>query len=324
MATFNPTYTQQLQATGQTPQKRQANNSLVARVVHVVQGPYLAGTSVRDVYYNDPTDLGKITFQFLIGNQDRTLDSSGNNTAKPINSAMKHVPVEGEFVQIVTGPGLGLNETRGQIDYYYTLPFDLWGASHHNALPDLGDYGQYVNSTNDTYQQSQATNRTIDTSTSSSVTYPLGPDFNEKADIKALRVFTGDVTLEGRWGSSIRFGSTTTGRANDNYWSKTGSIGSPITIIRNGQGPQLDKTPWVPTVENVNRDLSLIYLTSNQQIVIDDIQNNFSLASWQINLETIQTNTIPLQQQLTSYDILSPAEQDKRVNQAANPNPPNV
>lgn len=320
MANFNTTYAQQV-LSGQTPAARGVNGPQIARVTHVVQGPYYVGTTVPDPNYNDPTDLGKITFQWLIGNQDRTSDSNGNLPAKPLHSSMKHIPVEGEFVQIVVGPSLSLNDTRGQIDYYYTPPFDLWGASHHNALPDLGDYSLYVNGTDQTYQESLSTNRATNTATSQSTAYPLGPDFLEKSDIKALKVFTGDVTIEGRWGNSIRFGSTTAGGTNDNYWSKTGSIGSPITILRNGQGPQLDKVPWVPTVENANRDLSLIYLTSNQQIVIDDIQNNFSLTSWQINLESVQTVTIPLQQQLSSFDAISPAEQDNIINNAINPNP---
>ena len=316
MANFNPSYIQQIASLNQQPIKRGSGNPMIARVVHVVTGPYYTGTTVRDPYYNDPTDLGKITFQFLVGNQDRTLDSYGNNPAKPINSALKHIPLEGEFVQIVPGPGVNLNDTRGQLDLYYTLPFDLWGASHHNAFPDLGDYGEYVTKYNDTPEQAIRTNRTINNSWSGSIAYPLGFDFYEKSDIKALRIFTGDVTMEGRWGNSIRFGSTTPGGANDNYWSATGSIGNPITIIRNGQGPQLDKTPWVPTIENVNRDGSSIYLTSGQKIVIDDIQNNFPLSSWQISLDSSQTTSIPLQQQLTSYDNISPAAQDTRVSDA--------
>ena len=320
MANFNTTFGQQISSYNQSQQKRESSNLLIARVTHVVTGPYIANTTTRDTYYNDPTDLGKIAFQFLIGYQDRTLDSAGNILAKPMNSAMKHIPVEGEFVQIVPGPGLGLNDTRGQIDYYYTPPFDLWGASHHNALPDIGDYGNYVNSTTNTPEQTSTTNRATDVSFSGSTAYPLGPNFYEKSDVRALRVFTGDVTIEGRWGNSIRFGSTSPNRKADNYWSNTGSIGDPITIIRNGQGAQLDKTPWVPTVENINRDASSIYLTAGQRVVVDDIQNNFSLASWQINLDDIVTTSIPLQQQLTSYDNISPAEQDKRVETANQPN----
>jgi hypothetical protein len=313
MPNYNPTYVQSVASQGQTPQKRGAGTAFVARVTHVVSGPYLEGTSVVDVYYNDPTDLGNITFQLLGSTQDKTSQSSGNNIAKPIHSSIKHVPLEGEFVYIMVGPSVDLNDSRGQVDYYYMLPFNLWGASHHNALPDSGDYGQFVNSTVRGYGQSEGVNQPNNTSTTSSIAYPLGPNFPEKSNIKSLRIFAGDVSLEGRWGNSIRFGSTTAIGKQQNYWSDVGTPGDPITIIRNGQGKQLDETAWIPTVENINRDASSIYLTAGQKVVVDDIQNNFSLASWQINLENTVTNSIPLQQQLTSYESLSPLEQDKRV-----------
>jgi hypothetical protein len=145
------------------------------------------------------------------------------------------------------------------------------------------------------------------------LTFPLGPNFPEKNNIKTLRQFTGDVTIEGRWGNSIRFGSTTAVNGFENYWSATGSVGSPITIIRNGQGRQDNEIPWFPTVEDINRDPSSIYLTAGQRIVIDDITRNFSLTSLGVQIQSTQTSIIPIQQQLTSTDTLSPLEQDQRI-----------
>jgi hypothetical protein len=317
MANYNQTFLDILQATTNNPQKRKGGSTFIARVTHVVTGPTYAGTNVPDPSYNDPTDLGKIQFQLLFGNQDRTSVSNANTLAKPMSSAIKRLPVEGEFVKITVGPGLGLNETRDQVDLYYGEPFNLWGSNHHNALPDLGDYNLFVHKNTSDYQQSQASNRP-NNAVSGAAPFPLGPYFREQDDVRVLKQFVGDVTLEGRWGNSIRFGSTTAGGTQDNYWSATGSVGNPITIIRNGQGAQLDKTPWVPTVENINRDASLIYLTKGQQIVIDDIQNNFPLTSWQVTLESNNTTSIPLQQQLTSYDMISPKTQDEKVINSTN------
>lgn len=314
MATYNPTYLQQVGALTQTPQVRGGNIPFIARVTHVIDGPFRKGTTVPDPYYNDPTDLGKITFQLLLGSQDSTAMSAGNVLAKPINSSLKHVPVEGEFVYVIPGPSVDLNDSRGQIEYYYLAPFNLWGSNHHNALPDSKDYSNYVNKTTRNYAQSSTENQSTNLTAGSQITYPLGPNFPEKDNIKSLRLFAGDVSIEGRWGNSIRFGSTTALYDRENYWSDTGSAGTPITIIRNGQGRQLDSTAWIPTIEDINRDGSSIYLTAGQQIVVDDIQNNFSLASWQVNLENTRTVSIPLQQQLTSFDTLSPSEQDKIVN----------
>jgi len=314
MASFNISPTQFQRSQTQIPIKGTESEQFIARVTHVVQGPYLLGTDIPDNYYNDPTDLGVITFQLLNSNQSKTLDSGGNVTAKPISSAFKHYPLEGEFVTIIPGPGLGMNESRGQRDYFYTTPYNLWNASHHNALPDLGDYGDYVSDIQRSYQDSLGTNQAINTTATGSLIFPLGPNFPEKDNIKSLRQFTGDVTIEGRWGNSIRFGSTTAVDGNENYWSSVGDPGTPITILRNGQGRQMDNLAWIPTVENINRDPSSIYLTAGQEIVIDDINNNFSLASLGVKTQTTQTNSIPIQQQLTSTDTMSPLEQDKRLN----------
>jgi hypothetical protein len=178
----------------------------------------------------------------------------------------------------------------------------------------MGDYGQYVSNIERSYQDSSQTNQAINTSATGSLVFPLGPNFPEKSNIKSLRQFTGDVTIEGRWGNSIRFGSTSEVTRNENYWSATGSAGDPITIIRNGQGKQVDNLGWFPTVENINRDPSSIYLTAGQLIKIDDLAN-FSLASLSVPAEgiSLRTNSIPIQQQLTSIDTISAAAQDERI-----------
>ncbi len=316
MANNNQTYLDVVRSLNQAPTEGGPGSTFLARVVHVVTGPIDGRTGNPDPSYNDPTDIGKILFQVLIGAQDRTLAGDSNPPAKPMSSAMKRIPVEGEIVKIVVGPSIGLNISKNSIDYYYTEPFNLWGSNHHNAFPDLGDLSLYANTSTVDYQENTTTNRT-NNPVSGSQPFPLGPYFSEQANRRVLRPFVGDVTVEGRWGNSIRFGSTSP-VPEDNYWSATGSVGDPITIIRNGQGIQFDKQPWIPTVENINRDHSSIYLTSGQQIVIDDIQNNFPLTSWQLTLDSSQVRSIPLQEQLTSYDNISPAEQDRRTNEAVN------
>lgn len=308
---LNPTFVQSLNTAIQQAQ-RLRSPYLLARVTHVVVGPTYVGTNIKDPYYENPTDIGNIKYQLLQGVQDRTLQSGGNPIAKPATSAMKQLPVEGEMVLLIPGPSTRLNEQQGQQDYYYLAPFNLWNASHHNAFPDLGDVAEYSNQTQRTYEQSSRLNQPVNLSVTQSGNYPLNPAFYEQSNLKSLRTFIGDVTIEGRWGNSIRFGSTTTNRV-ENNWSATGSVGNPITIIRNGQGRQLDPTAWVPTVEDINRDPSSLYLTQGQKIVIDDIQNNFSLKSLGVSFERVITTAIPIQQQLTSYDSLSPLDQDLRI-----------
>lgn len=287
---------------------------LIARVAHVVQGPYLVGTNVPDIFYTNPTDIGSITFQLINSNQSATLASNSNVIARPISSAFKHIPVEGELVYLIPGPSVDMNTSSQRQDYYYLQPYNLWNAANHNAFPNMADFEAFISTVdNRSYEDSMNTKQSINTSVTGSTTMPLGPNFPEKANIRTLRQFTGDVTVEGRWGNSIRFGSTVAIDGYQNSWSSEGAPGTPITILRNGQGTPSDILPWFPTVENINRDASSIYLTAGQKIVIDDINNNFSLISLQAELKRTQTGAIPIQQQLTSTSNLSALEQDRRI-----------
>ena len=312
------TFTQQISSGGPTGQVA-GLSFLLGRVTHIVYGPYFPGSTLPDPNYKNPTDLGKILFQVLGSVQSSTSNSQGNQLAKPFYSAMKQYPLQGEFVYVVAGPGLALNDDTGQKDYYYLPPFNLWGSSHHNALPNLNDYGDYIKAVQKNYQESQGTNQPSSLTTGS-IQYPLGNDFYEKDNLKVLEMFVGDVAFEGRWGNSIRFGSSLSTNKDKNYWYN-GPEGNPITILRNGQGRQVDQEGWIPTVENINRDPTSIYLTNGQIIIVDDIQNNFSLASLDTILTTEVTVTIPLNQQLTSMDSLSPNTQDSKIN---NENPSRI
>ena len=85
------------------------------------------------------------------------------------------------------------------------------------------------------------------------------------------------MILQGRFGNSIRFGSTIDRNkvTRKNNWSNEGTIGSPITIISNGREaiPAAVEAEYEHTTENINSDKSSIWLCSNQQI------NNLEIAS---------------------------------------------
>lgn len=57
-------------------------------------------------------------------------------------------------------------------------------------------------------------------------------------------------------------------------WSTSGSAGDPILVLRNGQNPDLPSPAQIQTVEDVNKDLSSIYITSTQNIPIEVSSTN--------------------------------------------------
>jgi hypothetical protein len=200
---------------------------------------------------------------------DPTTQNNTDNQAKPAFSNIKQFPLINEIVYLFSLPLPNSQEEFDSQGNYYFTPINIWNSQHHNAVPN----GLVLNAENaPDYSSTQAglVRRVQDEGTD----IFLGNTFDEEPDIHPLLPFEGDLIYEGRWGNSIRFGSTVSGSSND--WSVTGSNGDPITIIRNGQNPNIPTDGWVPTVENINGDLSSIYLTSTQKLPLQASSTNYN------------------------------------------------
>jgi hypothetical protein len=96
--------------------------------------------------------------------------------------------------------------------------------------------------------------------------------FPERLDVYPLQPYSGDILLEGRWGQSIRFGSTIDEDSRmypvkPNWKKGLGDTGNPIMIISNGTNPNpFEKTYNEFTLENIDGDDSSIWLTSGQYV----------------------------------------------------------
>ena len=154
--------------------------------------------------------------------------------------------------------------------YFYMSPLGIWNHPHHNAYPNLLDKindqeqtRDYPSSTSGSVRQVTDGRTDIDLNSSNS----SQNTFIEKIDIHPLLPFMGDSLLEGRYGQSLRFGSTAKSESEKkNNWSDSGINGDPITILRNGQPSKVSDKGWIPITENINNDLSSIYLTSTQKL----------------------------------------------------------
>jgi len=193
--------------------------------------------------------------------------------AKPLYPNSRYIPLKNEIVALYVGIGANGSKTT-----YYSSVVNIWNHPHHNALPTRGEMAKINSSGNDDYDASggDIKRRSEDGDTG----IDLGLYYSESLAIKPLIPFEGDFLLEGRFGNSIRFGSTNNSKklTVKNHWS-SGDVktGDPITIIRNGQkgirvpaNEQEEIKGWEPTVEDPNGDDSSIYMTSNQ--VITDLK----------------------------------------------------
>lgn len=177
-------------------------------------------------------------------------------TAKPLYKNISYYPVPNELVYTVTAPSANYNRTQNEVRYYLP-PINVQRAPSSNALPDV------VNSETGEFYQ--------------------GKYFEEQENVRPVRPYEGDIIVEGRFGNSIRLGSTIDNNETQypNPWSNEGRKGNPITIIKNGQLREQEDSHKA-ALENINGDDTSIYLCSNQQIT------NFTPAS--INDASYGTN----------------------------------
>jgi hypothetical protein len=199
---------------------------MFGRVFHVVRND-------RDPGYVDWTSIGKIYFtnskieiEEEINNFTLAKYEDGN-TAYPLIPYINYLPSIGELVYFLII----------QDKTYYSHTVNIYNSQHHNS--------QVSNNINE------------------DGTAILGSYTKEK-NITAVYPFEGDLILNGRWGHSIRFSSTLDINEIDNTWSSAGKIGDPIVKIVNGY--EFLDNDGKPHIENINKDKSSIYMTSNQSI----------------------------------------------------------
>jgi len=198
--------------------------------------------------------------------------------ALPIFPNIKHYPLINEVVYLLQLTNTNITTDLSSNSYYYFPPLNLWNSQIHNAIPGYDSNPSNDESQRTDYRASfQGEVRQI---TDNSSEINLGKTFNEVVDIHPLLPYEGDIIYEGRWGNSIRLGSTVKNAYIPNKWSNgsNGINGDPIIIIRNGQS-MYDSDSWVPETEDINSDKSSIYLTSNQQLLLFPAStNNFAFA----------------------------------------------
>lgn len=257
-----------LTRTLETPQGNQSSNppSIVSvRVKDII----LDDTHPEFENYGEWNGVGTIFYDAV----DFPFSSEVANTAQPLFSNQKFYPLINELVSIVFLASTGTQSNTNIVTAYYLPSINLWNSQHHNALPDPTQEPN-SNSQQDYEQASAGASQDVRRVNDNSTEINLGEGFNEQISTYPLQAFIGDYLLEGRWGNSIRLGSTVQNKSNE--WSSVGENGDPILIIRNGQPSDLTQDSWVPTTENVNNDQSSAYFTNGQKLPIEVASSTYT------------------------------------------------
>jgi len=286
---------------------------IIGRVKKIILGSHLTDSTI-DPDYKSERDLGAIKFEALYSNKSGyTGDGNYSKMAYPMFGFLRQYPTIGEIVMIFPGPSPDLNDNIQNQDLWYLPAFSIWNSVHHNVFPNMNEYAKYLTDV--------SVPGTVGPSQPVVPKVPQGYTFQElDAGIRSLRPFEGDTILQGRWGQSIRMGSTVSQLKKTNSWSfgkdKDGNPmdGKPITIIVNQQRKLNSAEETSPViVEDINRDGSAIYLTAGQIINLVDI-SNFPQKSYSLDtsLSEQEQSAITVEAVPTTNEMVAAASQDQR------------
>ena len=180
-----------------------------ARVLNIVlDKESLLSEEISKIPKGSFNTIGDIEFSFMGKGVDGTF------YAKPFNNHIKYYPLTNEIVLVAKLPSKEMYQSEGNDHWYYMhAPINIWKNENHNAAPLVADsfYKQYQKKI-DTYLEtdsgiSNVERGSADGDLTRDLDIFLGNYFKE-LPIKGLKPFEGDLIVEGRWGNSIRMGST--------------------------------------------------------------------------------------------------------------------
>lgn len=191
--------------------------------------------------------IGTIFFKYYDQSKNDIINIDEIHTlprALPLYPQNQYAPLLNELVYIVDLPSAQSQIDSTSIQKYY-ITINLWNNPQQNSQP--------------------ATNTDF-----------LGTTFSQNPNVRSLIPYQGDYILGGRQGSALRFSTTTRvkesniSNSDQNEWSSVGSESDPITILTNGLNFDPSRQYYV---EQINQDLSSVYLTSTQKIPLQTDKN---------------------------------------------------
>ena len=265
--------------------------------------------------YQTEIDIGKIKFRNLT-KELNSLEKSINNFAYPLDRSTIKYPLPGEEVLVFKLLGESVRETAQQESiqpvYYYINVVSVLQNNTYNSHPFLGttsiaiDPKKFSITTEEHSKRFEKKMSDID-----------GLVFDNKPKIyPQLKPYQGDFILQGRFGNSIRFGSTSLTK--EQPWSDASleevlsSTGDSMMVLR--VDPKIvNSVDEMHTTENFETDASLIYLTTTQALPVKLAwKDNYDFKSWMYDYD-IGTVGIENSTGGNKADLLVKVQDDEKV-----------
>jgi len=189
--------------------------------------------------------VGGIRFRL---STDISSDNSNLNLALPIDKSIKDLPTVNEVVEIkYYGGSYYYRRTGAKFSINSNTDEELISTNFKESEPSSNRAANY--------NKVQKTGISRSNSNSTDEYNNLGEYFKFNSELHRLKLYEGDTLIESKFGQSIRLSGYNN---NDNEFS-------PTIIIRNSENAlSKDRGLEFTTEEDVNRDGSIISLSSNQ------------------------------------------------------------
>lgn len=220
--------------------------------------------------FGEWNSIGLVAWEFI--NRKKSSQIDWSKRAQPLFANVKNYPLINEVIYLFTLPNVyNINEVASSNLNYYINAINLFNNPSNDAIPNellINTLGNEINASNFGSPEN-------DNSYTGNIN--LGKTFEDNPNIRSLVPYEGDYIIEGRFGNSIRLGSTVNVNGNSfNPWSQDGKNGDPILILRSGQKPITNTPDFSNITEDINNDKSSIYLASNQKIPLISASENYN------------------------------------------------
>ena len=266
----------------------------VAQVESIIINEEGSGTNIRDDKLAAKT-AGRVKIRLL--ELDQVTRRKDLYESDPLNPYQSTFPLVGEFVLVFKALG----------KYYYVGPINVDRHITQNARPLLGDMVEAAQPGKIRDRQREAREGIY--KTPAQIKTKPGSQFKEADKVQSVKNFEGDVIYQGRYGHSIRFGTS--------QMHETPSRQSPNIVLRTGQSKESGKVEDKKsslTIENLDADATSIYLTSDEVLPFTPATKQsetflFSMVSKPTSFDGAQllvnSDTITLNSKLKSIYLFS-------------------
>ncbi len=210
--------------------------------------------------YESPKDLGKIRFRDLVNEVNKPENELGK-VAYPLDRSFARYPMPGEEVMVYRATGD--SGTTGTLVMATVCFYSFVVSAMHNVSYNSHPFMGSSNATVD------PTARASYDETKKRFDRQLGDisavkDVEDKIKVyKQLRPYEGDFILQGRFGNTIRFSSTS--QLKQSNWSQAGVSGDGIMLLRVDRDYSTSESDMM-TSENIDSDDASIYLCTSQKV----------------------------------------------------------